>query len=124
MEKIARALRLDPIEFRLRNAIRAGEYHPFSTAWNEGREPRPEIVHTVGLEQCVAQGKAAIDWDSKYGNETWRSGQSSIVHRPSSIVHPQGHWRRHGHAGNGHPIPGYGRRLGQDERRWLVQYHG
>lgn len=73
MEKIARALKLDPIAFRLKNTIHPGEYHPFSTAWNEGREPRPEIIHTVGLEQCVAQGKAAIDWDSKYGNEAWRA---------------------------------------------------
>jgi putative selenate reductase molybdopterin-binding subunit len=72
MEKIARALQLDPIEFRLKNAIHPGEYHPFSTAWNEGREPRPEIVNTVGLEQCVAQARAAIGWDDKYGNETWR----------------------------------------------------
>jgi putative selenate reductase molybdopterin-binding subunit len=72
MEKIARALNLDPIEFRLKNTIRPGEYHPFSTAWNEGREPRPEIVHTVGLEQCVAQGRASIGWDDKYGNESWR----------------------------------------------------
>jgi putative selenate reductase molybdopterin-binding subunit len=76
MEKIARALNLDPIEFRLKNALRPGEYHPFSTAWNEGREPRPEIVHTVGLEQCVQQGRAAIDWDSKYGNAEWRAGAS------------------------------------------------
>lgn len=82
MEKIARALNLDPIEFRLKNTIRPGEYHPFSTAWNEGREPRPEIIHTVGLEQCVAQGKAAIRWDDKYGNEGWRnqvSGSKSQV---------------------------------------------
>ncbi len=71
MEKIARALNLDPIEFRLKNTIHPGEYHPFSTAWNEGREPRPEIIHTVGLEQCVAQGKAAIDWDSKFTNAAW-----------------------------------------------------
>ena len=76
MEKIARALNLDPIEFRLKNAIHPGEYHPFSTAWNEGREPRPEIIHTVGLEQCVAQGRAAIAWDDKYGNEVWRVGNS------------------------------------------------
>jgi putative selenate reductase molybdopterin-binding subunit len=74
IEKIARTLKLDPIEFRLKNAIRPGEYHPFSTAWNEGREPRPEIIHTVGLEQCVIQGKAAIGWDDKFGNEQWRSG--------------------------------------------------
>jgi putative selenate reductase molybdopterin-binding subunit len=75
MEKIARAMNFDPIEFRLKNAIRPGEYHPFSTAWNEGREPRPEIVHTVGLEQCVQQGKAAIGWDQKFNNEEWRAGQ-------------------------------------------------
>ncbi|MEK6753246.1 MAG: molybdopterin cofactor-binding domain-containing protein [Chloroflexota bacterium] len=74
MEKIARAMGFDPIDFRLKNAIHAGEYHPFSTAWNEGREPRPEIIHTVGLEQCVAQGRAAINWDDKYGNEEWRNG--------------------------------------------------
>jgi putative selenate reductase molybdopterin-binding subunit len=78
MEKIARALKLDPIEFRLKNTIKPGEYHPFSTAWNEGREPRPEIIHTVGLEQCVAQGKAAIGWDDKYGNESWRQDARSV----------------------------------------------
>ena len=88
MEKIARALHLDPIDFRLKNTIRPGEYHPFSTAWNEGREPRPEIVHTVGLEQCVAQGKAAIGWDSKYGNAAWRSsftGQTKAAHLRKGI---------------------------------------
>lgn len=73
MEKIARALGLDPLDFRLKNAIHAGEYHPFSTAWNEGREPRPEIIHTVGLEQCVQQAKAAIGWDQKFGNESWHA---------------------------------------------------
>jgi putative selenate reductase molybdopterin-binding subunit len=83
MEKIARALKLDPIEFRLKNAIHPGEYHPFSTAWNEGREPRPEIIHTVGLEQCVAQARAAIGWDDKYGNEDWH--KSKIDKRTPSI---------------------------------------
>jgi putative selenate reductase molybdopterin-binding subunit len=78
IEKIARALNLDPIEFRLKNAIHPGEYHPFSTAWNEGREPRPEIINTVGLEQCVAQARAAIGWDDKYGNEDWRHNTSTL----------------------------------------------
>jgi len=77
MEKIARALKLDPIDFRLKNAIHPGEYHPFSTAWNEGREPRPEIINTVGLEQCVAQGRAAINWDDKFGNEEWHKTTSN-----------------------------------------------
>ena len=73
LEKIAIEMGFDPLEFRLKNAIRPGEFHPFSTAWNEGREPRPEIIQTVGLEECVQQGKAAIGWDSKYNNAEWRN---------------------------------------------------
>jgi putative selenate reductase molybdopterin-binding subunit len=73
MEKIARALGMDPIEFRLKNAVRAGELHPFSTAWSEGREPRPEVLNTVGLEECVRQGKAAIDWDRKFNLPEWHT---------------------------------------------------
>lgn len=71
MEKIARQLGFDPLEFRLKNALRAGELHPFSTAWSEGRAPRPEIIETCALPECVLQGKAAIRWDEKYGNEAW-----------------------------------------------------
>jgi putative selenate reductase molybdopterin-binding subunit len=85
MEKIARAMNLDPIEFRLKNSIHSGEYHPFSTAWNEGRKPRPEIVHTVGLEQCVQQAKAAIDWDTKFRNNAWHAGQSATGNEKSTI---------------------------------------
>ncbi len=80
MEKISRALGLDPLEFRLKNALRAGELHPFSTAWSEGREPRPETIETCGLEECVRQGKAVIGWDQKFGNEEWR------VHGPDGTL--------------------------------------
>jgi putative selenate reductase molybdopterin-binding subunit len=72
MEKIARKLGLDPLEFRLKNALRAGELDPFSTAWSEGRDPRPETIETCGLEECVRQGRAAIEWEMKYNNPTWR----------------------------------------------------
>jgi putative selenate reductase molybdopterin-binding subunit len=71
MERIARFLKMDPIDFRMKNAVRAGELHPFSSAWSEGRAPRPEIIQTSGLEECVRQGKAAIGWDQKYGNAAW-----------------------------------------------------
>ena len=73
METIARDLGLDPIEFRLKNALRSGELHPFSTAWSEGREPKPETIYTIGLEECVNQGRMAIDWDHKFGNPAWHS---------------------------------------------------
>jgi putative selenate reductase molybdopterin-binding subunit len=71
LEKIAREMGFDPLEFRLKNALRAGELHPFSTAWSEGREPRPEIISTCGLDECVRQGKAVIGWDQKFGNPGW-----------------------------------------------------
>jgi putative selenate reductase molybdopterin-binding subunit len=73
MELISRTLDLDPIEFRLKNTLRPGELHPFSTAWSEGREPRPEIVHTVGLEECVRQAQAVIGWDQKYPSANWHA---------------------------------------------------
>ena len=71
MEKIARQLNLDPIEFRLKNALREGELQPFSTAWSEGREPRPETIETCALEECARQGRAVIGWDQKYSNSAW-----------------------------------------------------
>lgn len=73
MEMIARDMGFDPIEFRLKNAIRSGELQPFSTSWNEGRAPRPETIRTVGLEECVNQGKKAVDWEHKFKNPAWHT---------------------------------------------------
>ena len=72
MERVARKMEFDPISFRLKNALRAGELHPFSTAWSEGREPRPETINTCGLEDCAHQGAAAVGWERKARNEAWR----------------------------------------------------
>ncbi|MGH2606930.1 MAG: molybdopterin-dependent oxidoreductase [Anaerolineales bacterium] len=72
MEKIARRLGMDPLAFRLKNALRAGEMQPFSMAWSEGREPRPEQINTCGLEDCAAEGARAIGWQEKFGNSGWR----------------------------------------------------
>jgi len=71
METISRELGLDPIAFRLKNALRAGEIHPFSTVWSEGREPKPETIYTIGLEECAQQGRMVSGWDHKFGNPQW-----------------------------------------------------
>jgi putative selenate reductase molybdopterin-binding subunit len=73
MEKVARKLGMDPLEFRLKNTLRAGELHPFSTAWSEGREPRPETIQTCALDECVRQGKAVIGWDQKFSSPEWHA---------------------------------------------------
>ncbi len=71
MEKVARQLGVDPLAFRLKNALRSGELHPFSTAWSEGRQPRPETINTCGLEDCVRQGALAAGWAEKYADPSW-----------------------------------------------------
>jgi putative selenate reductase molybdopterin-binding subunit len=73
MEKIAHQLGLDPIEFRLKNALQAGEIHPFSIAWSEGRDPVPEMIQTNGLVECVQRGKEAIGWDQKLKDKNWKN---------------------------------------------------
>lgn len=72
VEKITHELGIDPLEFRLKNTLRAGELHPFSTAWSEGREPVPETIETCALDECVWQGAAAIGWNQKIKNQSWR----------------------------------------------------
>lgn len=71
MEKVVRTLGMDSLAFRMKNTLRAGELHPFSTAWSEGREPRPETINTCGLEDCVQRGAAAIGWKDKYNQADW-----------------------------------------------------
>jgi putative selenate reductase molybdopterin-binding subunit len=89
MEKIARALNLDPLEFRLRNAVKAGDELPTSKAWSEGREPHPEVIETCGLPECVQQGAKAIGWKHDERRKTKDKSPSS-VNRPSSSVE---NWR-------------------------------
>lgn len=73
MDKICRKLGIDPLEFRIKNTLRAGELHPFSTAWSEGREPRPETVNTCGLEDCIRVGAKAVGWQDKKDNPDWQT---------------------------------------------------
>ncbi len=72
MEHIARSLGLDPIEFRLKNSIKAGDEHPVSKIWSEGREGAAEYIHTCGLEECVELGSQAIRWHERFSNPAWR----------------------------------------------------
>lgn len=73
MDKVAEKIGMDPIDFRVKNALRAGEIHPFSTVWSEGRDPQPELIQTNGLEECIRRGKEAMAWDEKFAVESWHT---------------------------------------------------
>ncbi|WP_310961276.1 xanthine dehydrogenase family protein molybdopterin-binding subunit [Nocardioides terrisoli] len=53
IDEIARELGVDPIEYRMRHAIRPGDLLPGGTP-----------VRALGLEECVARGKEAIGWNT------------------------------------------------------------
>jgi putative selenate reductase molybdopterin-binding subunit len=52
----------DSLDFRLKNIVRAGDEHPMSKVWSEGREAVPEIIRTCALEECARLGAEAIGW--------------------------------------------------------------
>jgi putative selenate reductase molybdopterin-binding subunit len=73
IQHIARELGLDPLEFRLKNFIKAGDEHPVSKIWSEGREGMVEIIHTCGLPECIERGATAIRWHERYDNPDWHA---------------------------------------------------
>ncbi|HEX9118389.1 MAG TPA: molybdopterin cofactor-binding domain-containing protein [Anaerolineae bacterium] len=62
LERIARTLGLDSLQFRLMNVVQPGEEHPMSKAWSEGREPHPELIRTNAIAECAAVGADLIGW--------------------------------------------------------------
>ena len=107
MEKIARDLGLDPLEFRLKNALRAGELHPFSTAWSEGREPRPKPSRPAPWRSACARGRRRL---VGIRNTAIRGGGKCRETSPAARD-----WSGPGDAGHCHPVPGHGRGQHQDE---------
>ena len=104
MERIARTLGLDPLEFRLLNVVKPGEEHPMSKAWSEGRAAHPELIRTNAIVECARVGAELIGWNQRINEST---NQDSLIRpRPG---------RRAGHAGYGDSQPGHGRGQYQDQ---------
>ena len=77
MDDIARARSEDPIEFRRKNWVRSGDPLDIAPRLSErgaaadiAPEDLPKIM-SCGIEECVAQGLAAIGWDRR-GDPRWR----------------------------------------------------
>ncbi len=42
--------------------MKAGDEHPLSKVWSEGREPKPEVIQTCGLPEAVQRGAQRFGW--------------------------------------------------------------
>lgn len=72
MDELAQAIGIDPVEFRLKNAIRVGDSLALAKALGEGREGFEQIIQSCGIPQCVEQGGAAIHWD-RHADPQWKT---------------------------------------------------
>jgi putative selenate reductase molybdopterin-binding subunit len=64
-DEIAEKLKMDPVEFHRKNAIRQGDVDKLSAQLGEGREGLPRVVRSCGLPECLQKAAAAINWEKK-----------------------------------------------------------
>jgi putative selenate reductase molybdopterin-binding subunit len=65
VDELAHELKMDPVEFRRRNAIRLGDIDRLSAQLGEGREGLPRVIRSCGLYECLDRGAKAIGWERK-----------------------------------------------------------
>ena len=75
VDEICHELKLDPVDFRRRNAIRLGDVDRLSAQLGEGREGLPRVIRSCGLPECLTKAAAAIDWDRKRASLPGRGGR-------------------------------------------------
>ncbi|RMG94273.1 MAG: xanthine dehydrogenase [Chloroflexi bacterium] len=69
MDEIAHALGMDPIVFRRKNWVQAGDPMPIAPLLGEGEKETVQfvpVIQSCGLNECFEQGMKAIGWERKY----------------------------------------------------------
>lgn len=115
MDRLAELLDLDPLEFRLRNALKGGD-----VIFNG------QVMHTFGLEQCIRRVSRALNWpedateDVQEGKR--RAKGIAAMWSPTLLGHVSGSkaWVRLDNEGPVHLMVG-GVEVGQGLRTLAVQ---
>jgi putative selenate reductase molybdopterin-binding subunit len=68
MEEIAEAMGMDVIEFKRKNWVKVGDTMDIAPQLGEGEAEIASIpvIQSSGLNECIAQGMQAIDWNRRY----------------------------------------------------------
>lgn len=91
LDEIANELKVDPIELRKINHVKIDDDVPIAKILGEGREGFPVTIRSMGLSECLDEGKKLIEWDKIKALK-----QSGVVRRGVGIAA----------AGQGSGIPG------------------
>lgn len=95
MDEIARQLKLDALEIRRKNWLKAGDAYPQSNASARPREVWPQI-NSCGLPECLRLVEDKLQWRAKRGkvsNERLRHGVGialSLLGSPASVAGTSG----------------------------------
>ncbi len=60
MDEVAREIGMDPMEFRRKNLIHAGDMDPIAVKLGEGKEGFEREVRTCGIEECIELAGSAV----------------------------------------------------------------
>ncbi len=63
MDEIAAELNIDPIELRKINHVQVGDELQITRILGEGGEGYPMKIRSMGLDECLDEGKKLIEWD-------------------------------------------------------------
>ncbi|MDX1416007.1 MAG: molybdopterin cofactor-binding domain-containing protein [Candidatus Promineifilaceae bacterium] len=72
MDEIADEMGIDPIEFRRKNWVQAGDPIPIAPYLGEGEKEAIEtipIIESCGLNECFEQGMKAIEWQRRNSSD-------------------------------------------------------
>ena len=71
MDEIASELDMDPIELRLLNIYKKGDSLPITSEMAEGEGADPQVIRSIGLEECIQKGAEAIGWNDNLEEYTY-----------------------------------------------------
>ncbi len=60
MDEVAREMGMDPLEFKRRNLVRAGDVDPIAVKLGEGKEGFEREIRTCGIEECIRLAGGAV----------------------------------------------------------------
>ncbi len=76
IDEIARALNMDPLEFRRKNHVQKGDWDPMEMVEENGVWRSKRQFRSCGLPQCLERGAAAFGW-----NEPFERGDGKPMRR-------------------------------------------
>jgi putative selenate reductase molybdopterin-binding subunit len=92
MDEVAKRIRLDPLEFRRRNWLKAGDVYPWLPASPRGREAAPRVA-SCGLPECLRVVEEKLNWHTKrgrVGNGRFRRGVGLALSLHGNLLAPTG----------------------------------